>query len=355
MCTIQGKANQILIELKDDPDLSSYVDFSFPIPRIFRGSGEIKLIILGQDPTVKNSKSRAKINTVLNLDRNGHLQRYLEGVCVDLGVKLDENVYATNYFKNFFVKPPTQITDVNIFEKFTPIWLPLLLEEIGEIPGVPVLILGEPLLSIIVKDPASPKVRDYWGYKPGWQEKGIGSFQYLELENSTLERLVFPYPHQPSLQKKFYRKYLPDFNQFTRDYLKNTSSIADTIGSYQILLNAMINGPLVPFTDETLKELPRTGGVYRIIEGSSNDNKTLYVGQSKDLRKRNYRNHYHGPNRRSTFRRKLLVSAECQNVDEIQEYLSSKCFLQYIEIDDKREKQLFEHYAIAALRPKYND
>ena len=353
--TTEENANYIFNQLRQDPDLAQFVDFSFPIPKTFNGRGDIKLIILGQDPTVKNPKNRAKITTILNLDRNGHLRRYPEGVCEGLGLTLDENVFATNYFKNFFVKPPTQIEDVNIFEKFTPIWLPLLLEEIGEFPGVPVLILGEPLLSIIVKDLASPKVRDYWGYKPDWQEKGTDIFQYLKPENNTLERVVFPYPHQPSLQKKFYRNYLHDFNLFTRKTILDTASIDSIISSYQELLSSMINGHYVPFSDKTLKELPRTGGVYRIVEGSGNEDRTLYVGQSKDLRKRNYRNHFHGPNRRSTFRRKLLVSSKCQDDHQIHEYLSNECSLQYIEIEDKREKHLFEHFAIAGLRPVYND
>jgi len=129
MQTTEEKANQILNKLKQDPEISQFEDAPFPIPKNFKGVGEIKLILFGQDPTVKNLKSRAKITTVLNLDRNGHLRRYLEGVCEVMGLKLDENVCATNYFKNFFIKPPTQIEEINIFEKFTQIWLPFLLEE----------------------------------------------------------------------------------------------------------------------------------------------------------------------------------------------------------------------------------
>ena len=213
------KANYILNQLRQDPELSQFVDFSLPIPKTYKGSGDIKLIILGQDPTVKNPKSRAKINTVLNLDRNGHLRRYLEGVCEGLGLTLDENVYATNYIKNFFIEPPTQIEEVNIFEKFTPIWLPFLLEDLEKFLGVPVLTLGEPLLGTIVTNDASPKVSYYWGYQPDWQHRGIGEFHYLKAERNTLGRRVFPYPHQPSLQKQFYRKHMNDYTKFSRQGL----------------------------------------------------------------------------------------------------------------------------------------
>ena len=70
------------------------------IPKVFQGSGEIKLVILGQDPTVKNIKSRSMINTVLSLDRNGALRRYL-GVCPQR--KWDKNslnVMETSLTKN---------------------------------------------------------------------------------------------------------------------------------------------------------------------------------------------------------------------------------------------------------------
>lgn len=216
MQTIEEKANHILNRLRQDPDLSPFVDFSLPIPKTFKGSGNIKLIILGQDPTVKNPKSRAKINTVLNLDRNGHLRRYLEGVCEGLGMNLDENVYATNYFKNFFVKPPTQIEEVSIFEKFAPIWLPLLIEEIEMFPGAPVISLGEPLLEILVTNDASPKVRDYWGYTRDWKSVKTGDLHHLAYTDNILGRRVFPYPHQPSLRKQFYRDQLDRYIDFTR-------------------------------------------------------------------------------------------------------------------------------------------
>jgi len=32
------------------------------------------------------------------------------------GLDLDQNIYATNYFRNFFIKPPTQIEEINVFE-----------------------------------------------------------------------------------------------------------------------------------------------------------------------------------------------------------------------------------------------
>ena len=109
--TIEARANSILEQLKRDERLGQYVDRTLPIPKPYHGSGEIKLIVLGQDPTVKALRSRKTIRTVLNLDRKGSVRAYLAGVCNGLGLQLAENVYATNLYKNFFIHPPTQITD----------------------------------------------------------------------------------------------------------------------------------------------------------------------------------------------------------------------------------------------------
>jgi hypothetical protein len=104
--------------LKRDERLGQYVDGTLPIPKPYRGSGEIKLIVLGQDPTVKAVQDREAIRTVLNLDRKGSVRTYLAGVCHDLGLQLAENVYATNLYKNFFIRPPTQITEIDVFQEF---------------------------------------------------------------------------------------------------------------------------------------------------------------------------------------------------------------------------------------------
>ena len=77
-----------------------------------RGHGGIQLVVLGQDPTVKNAEARGRITTVLNLDKPGSLRSYLQRVCAGLGARLDENVYATNVIKNFFTMPPTTVKEV---------------------------------------------------------------------------------------------------------------------------------------------------------------------------------------------------------------------------------------------------
>lgn len=65
----------------------------------FKGNDRIKLIVIGQDPTITEVKERGKIKTTLKLDAPGPLRRYIESICRGLEITI-ENVYATNLFKD---------------------------------------------------------------------------------------------------------------------------------------------------------------------------------------------------------------------------------------------------------------
>ena len=212
----ERKAVEILHRLVSDPELGRFVDGNLPIPKAYCGTGEIRLIILGQDPTVKNPLSRAKINTVLNLDRKGSLRAYLDDICQGLGLDLDRNVYATNYLKNFFVAPPTQIDQEGIFTRFAQVWLPFLREELAHFGNAPVIALGEPVLSIVLQGDAPKLVREYWGYSAEWRVGKTIPFRYVKPADNVLSRVVFPFPHQPSITKRFYYERLQAYVKFVR-------------------------------------------------------------------------------------------------------------------------------------------
>jgi hypothetical protein len=213
---IHQEATKVLTQLQADPNLARFVHPTLGIPEVYHAKGEIRLIVLGQDPTVKNPRSLSAIKTVLNLDKRGSLRNYLSRVCEGLGLDLDQNVYATNFLKNFFVKPPTQIEEIDIFDVFRPSWLPLLQEELALFPRATVITLGEPLLAALVLGDASPQVRDYWGYTALWKSGETGPFNYVAAENNRLGRTLFRFPHQPSIAKRFYAERLADYTAFVR-------------------------------------------------------------------------------------------------------------------------------------------
>lgn len=214
--TVEQQAEQVMKNLVSDPRLGPLVDPNLRIPRVYQGTGDIRAIILGQDPTVKDPVARASIRVVLNLDRHGNLRKYLQGLCGALGIDLAENVYATNYLKNFFIKPPTQIKHVDVLKEASSWWLPLLREELSRFRGVPVVTLGEPLLSALVREGARSRLRDYWGYTSDWRFGGRGPFGFVRASESHLDRRMFPFPHQPSVRKRFYRERLSEYAAFVK-------------------------------------------------------------------------------------------------------------------------------------------
>lgn len=74
--------------LQNDIDFSH--DFILPYSKADKTSN-IKLIFIGQDPTVRREESREEINVTLNLDKGNSLRTYLEKVCETLGMDLEKS------------------------------------------------------------------------------------------------------------------------------------------------------------------------------------------------------------------------------------------------------------------------
>jgi len=137
-------------------------------------------------------------------------------VCQKLGIILNQNVYATNLFKNFFIQPPTTIKENDIFQAFLPTWLPLLHEELAQFPDIPVITLGQPVMQTLIKPGVPILVREYWGYTTGWREGKFESLKFIKPAENILGRTVFPFPHQPALRIRFYKHRMSDYIAFMR-------------------------------------------------------------------------------------------------------------------------------------------
>ncbi len=210
---VVARALEIRGALLKDRALSGDLDGSIGhIPKPKLGTGDIRFIILGQDPTVKNEKGRRLITTVLNLDKTNSLYTYLSMVIVRLGGSLEEHAYATNLLKCFFRVPPA--FEAGMIERHLGAWLGLLKTELAAFPKAVVLSLGEPVVRAIVTS-GSRKVRDYWGYA-GNNRANVERFSYVRAENNLLGRDVFPLPHQPSVRKVFYSRWMEEYLRFVR-------------------------------------------------------------------------------------------------------------------------------------------
>lgn len=199
---IDDKVRQVYSIILSKPLLRAQVDTKHEIPAVHKGSGKIKMIIIGQDPTVKNKASRKNITSVLGLDKPGKMQRYAFAVCERLGIDPMKELYATNLFKNFFEEPPNHNSDV--LHKFFQYWFPVLEEELSKYRNIPVITLGDKVIDFLSKKSADKLVRSYWGYTEDWHQGGGNSMKHIPPDENLLNKPVFPFPRQPSIIKEFY-------------------------------------------------------------------------------------------------------------------------------------------------------
>ena len=154
------KTQSIRDELKQSADFEeNRIDIKLTPVAPFQIGNEIKLIIIGQDPTIKNEKSRSKITSTLNLNKSGALKNYIYEICIGLGLNM-ENVYATNVFKYFYTIPPAQT--MQVLKVHLQPNLELLKTEIASFPKAKIITLGEPVLQLLTTD--KNLVKDYWDY-----------------------------------------------------------------------------------------------------------------------------------------------------------------------------------------------
>lgn len=182
----------------------------------FIGRGETKLIIIGQDPTIRNVERRKNINVTLNLDKDGALRTYIERICLSLSIQLD-NIYATNLFKYFYTIPPAQTLDV--LQAHLNDNLTLLSKELSAFPNCPIITLGEPVLKLLVNQGNPDIVPYYWDYDKKTKSSNR-KFHFVSANDNKLARDFFPICHQPSIRNDFYNKTFDQYMSFINSKIR---------------------------------------------------------------------------------------------------------------------------------------
>jgi predicted DNA-binding transcriptional regulator YafY len=176
---IEQEALRIVNQLPDDA--SNPIDKTRGIvPPYFGGDdlSNVKLIIVGQDPTVDIESTRNHIKTTLMLDGKNNLRTYIEKICVLLGINIDKEVYATNLFKYYYTQKPAR----EILSQHAKPNVDLLKEELTSLPNCPILTLGEAVLQLLTSD--EEKVKTYW------DENHV---KFIEIDG--LNQKVYPFIH----------------------------------------------------------------------------------------------------------------------------------------------------------------
>ena len=210
---IQQKAISIRDYLKSSYDFNENPIDQDLLPVIpYKTSNNIQLIIIGQDPTIRKEDRRILIETVLNLDKSGALKNYIETLCCELKIDI-ASIYATNLYKYFYSKPPADTFEILL--KHRDPNLKLLIGEIRSYDKIPIITLGEPILRILMKESYPSEMKYYWDYDKQKKQSNM-EFKYCEKEMNLLNRDFFPFPHQPSMGKQFYKKTLKDYLNFMK-------------------------------------------------------------------------------------------------------------------------------------------
>lgn len=105
----------------------------------------------------------------------------------------------------------------------------------------------------------------------------------------------------------------------------------------------------------TPSDIPEfASGVYAIFDSTTNE--TLYVGRTKNLRRRLYTNHLHGPKTNARLK-KYLVEDELQkdikDMADAKQYLKDHCFVKYIVEPDTVQRGRIEGLLSYVLNVRY--
>ncbi len=125
---------------------------SLRVKPYFKKGGELRLMLIGQDPTISRKPERVKY--VLMLDQeNGQLSRWLRGEVFGEDNFRSLTLYATNLVKCSFTRPPSTARR-GAFEFLQPYFQnckDYLAEEISEFQPALVLTLGETAHKLFVE------------------------------------------------------------------------------------------------------------------------------------------------------------------------------------------------------------
>ena len=121
------------------------------------------------------------------------------------------------------------------------------------------------------------------------------------------------------------------------------------------ITNQLLSATPLYFSNLTPSDIPEfASGVYAIFDSSTNE--TLYVGRTKNLRRRLYTNHLHGPKTNARLK-KYLVEDELQkdiiDMADAKQYLKDHCFVKYIVEPDTVQRGRIEGLLSYVLNVRY--
>jgi excinuclease UvrABC nuclease subunit len=110
---------------------------------------------------------------------------------------------------------------------------------------------------------------------------------------------------------------------------------------YFDILTKLISSKPIPLKSNLDDKIPRESGFYRIFEKTQRSIREVYVGSSKNIKRRITKDLL--GKGKHTLKKKVTSN-----------FLKNNCLIQFLPIKDERELKLLEDFTTAILRPKYN-
>jgi hypothetical protein len=123
----------------------------------------------------------------------------------------------------------------------------------------------------------------------------------------------------------------------------------------QRTLEELLRTPLIRFDEQLRSKLPPVQGIYAISMIGATPAEFLRAGKADvSLRQRIYQNHYMG-DQSGNLRQQLIKEGLCTVMAETKPWIREHCRVQFLVIEDGKERTLAEHFMLALLQPKYAD
>ena len=124
------------------------------------------------------------------------------------------------------------------------------------------------------------------------------------------------------------------------------------MSGYVVKMNELLARPKYRFSTISSADIPKEPGVYAIHD--SRLKTIIYIGRTRNLRRRLLRNHKSGNIRGSQFRKALGQKLDLKSETEITNYILENCSFQFMVVKEFEEMVRLEHFATAVLAPILN-
>lgn len=118
-------------------------------------------------------------------------------------------------------------------------------------------------------------------------------------------------------------------------------------------LERLLSRSPLRFSQMTPSILPETAGIYLITKVENNVEIPYYIGRTRNMQKRLYRDHLMGSLSSAPLKKYLIDNHVCSTIEEAKDFMLSNCAARWIEEADYRKRGALESYCTSILFPKY--